>query len=498
MQSERRLHPVSIVFAFISQIRAFVVPAVLVLLGAQSRGGDWQPWMMLFIVPNAIVAMLRYLTYRYRYESHEMVILSGLLFRKERHIPYARIQNIDAVQNVLHRLLNVVEVRVETGGGQTPEATMSVLPVTAFREMRERVFADRHALDSANVTNASSPAPLLKLSIRELMLFGFIENRGAVVIAAAFGLGWELGLFERGFDDAIADRALGGGLIRDLVRGVFGDIRVAPERIALAVAAFAGLLLFIRLLSMGWALVRLYGFHVTLDGDDLRSEFGLLTRVVATVPLRRIQTVSIRETPLHRLFSRASIRADTAGGRGAEVGRADREWLAPLIDRAAAPGMVRRLLGEMNLADVTWQPVAPRAFRREIKGWLILALVVQFASAGVLGWSSLWLAPFLIVWAAICARQTVRHTAWAETSDAILFRAGWLWRRTSIVRYTKIQTVTLATSPFDRRTAMARVRVDTAGSSIGSRIDIPYLECLTAVALHGQLSQRAAAQQFRW
>ena len=73
--------------------------------------------------------------------SSELVIRSGLVFRSERHIPYARIQNIDAVQNVLHRLLNVVEVEVETGGGETSEATMSVLPMAAFHEMRERVFA---------------------------------------------------------------------------------------------------------------------------------------------------------------------------------------------------------------------------------------------------------------------------------------------------------------------------------------------------------------------
>ena len=103
MPSERRLHPFSIVFAFLAQLRAFVLPGILVLIGASTRGSDWQPWMMVLVVPTAIVATLRYLSFRYRYDPHEMVIRSGLVFRKERHIPYARIQNVDAVQNVLHR-----------------------------------------------------------------------------------------------------------------------------------------------------------------------------------------------------------------------------------------------------------------------------------------------------------------------------------------------------------------------------------------------------------
>jgi putative membrane protein len=144
MPSERRLHPLSVFFAFVAQVRALVVPGVLVLVGASSRGGDWQPWMMLFIIPSAIVAALRYVSFRYRYDANELVIRSGLIFRKERHIPYARIQNVDAVQRLLHRLLHVVEVRVQTGAGDEPEATMSVLPFAAFEEMRERVFAAQH------------------------------------------------------------------------------------------------------------------------------------------------------------------------------------------------------------------------------------------------------------------------------------------------------------------------------------------------------------------
>ena len=54
------------------------------------------------------------------------------MFRRVRHIPYSRIQNIDAVQNVLHRVLGVAEVNIETGGGDAAEAKMSVLPLAAF------------------------------------------------------------------------------------------------------------------------------------------------------------------------------------------------------------------------------------------------------------------------------------------------------------------------------------------------------------------------------
>ncbi len=163
MPSDHRLHPSSVLFALAGSLRAFLVPAVVLILTSgrsspqpSGPGGwgparwmnrwmpgdfeiaNWQFWILLFLIPSTIVALVRYFTFRLRYEGTELVIRSGILFRNERHVPYARIQNLDAVRNVVHRLLGVAVVRVETGGGQAPEATISVLHETVFEEMRRR------------------------------------------------------------------------------------------------------------------------------------------------------------------------------------------------------------------------------------------------------------------------------------------------------------------------------------------------------------------------
>ena len=62
---------------------------------------------------------------------------------------------------------------------------------------------------------------------------------------------------------------------------------------------------------MAWATLRLHGFRLTREGEDLRTEYGLLTRVAATIPLRRIQTLTLREGPLHRLVGKNLARAST-------------------------------------------------------------------------------------------------------------------------------------------------------------------------------------------
>jgi membrane protein YdbS with pleckstrin-like domain len=63
----------------------------------------------------------------------------------------------------------------------------------------------------------------------------------------------------------------------------------------------------------------------------------------------------------------------------------------------------------------------------------------------------------------------------------------------------KVQAVTRIESPFDRATAMARVRVDTAGAGERShRIDVPYLPREAAYELYGKLAAGAAGTAFRW
>ena len=56
MPSERRLHPVSILFGLGGQLRQFALPGLLVLVTAGSAGLDWQVWLLLLLVPYALVS----------------------------------------------------------------------------------------------------------------------------------------------------------------------------------------------------------------------------------------------------------------------------------------------------------------------------------------------------------------------------------------------------------------------------------------------------------
>jgi putative membrane protein len=505
-RAERRLHPSSLLFGIIANIRQFALPLIFLFLTAGSTGFGWQGWALIGAIPYAFVSLGRYIWFHYRLEADEIVVRRGLVFRNERHVPYRRIQNLDAVQNVLHRAFGVVELRLETGGGKEPEATLRVVSIEAAEEIRRRVFAQRGAAEpvaaaavEVAVTEPSRARTLLHLPPRELMVFGLIENRGAVVIAAALGFIWEAGLFDRFVAPWFGEDWSGGRLFRQAADAVAGQLVITAGRVLLVLAALVALLLFVRLFSVAWAFIRLYDFRLVREGEDLRSQFGLLTRVSATIPLRRVQTLTISEGLLYRLARRAAVRVATAGGQGEQATSTQREWLAPIIRRERVCSLAGEVIPGLNLDGLDWQPVDPRAFRRRVKVSLAVAAIVSLAVAAPLGRWALWFALLLGTLAVIHARQYVRHLGWAVTDDVVAFRSGWLWREVTVGSFTRIQAVSIHESPFDRRATMARVRVDTAGAKpMAHRIDVPYLTRSVAADLHGRLAMEAARTSFRW
>ena len=516
--SERRLHPSSIIFSLTGEIRALLVPGLLVLVTANAAGRGWDTWLVWLLVPYTAIAVGRYLTFRYRYDDEDLVIRSGFIFRNERHIPYSRIQNVDSVQNVFQRLLGVVVVRVHTGGTAEVEATLSVLPLEGLDEMRRRVLQSRRADTLAGsaesvpiaVGGAEAVAPaaivedarvLLHLSWRDILFAGIIHNYGAVIVAAGIGLLWELGLGERAMGAVFGGRTWGGGVIRDLVRAFFTGAPIPVARIGALLAALAVFFVLLRAVSILIGIVRLHGFRLTRSGEELRTEFGLFTRVSATIPLRRVQALSISEGPWHRWLGRVSIAVSTAGGgasTGGEAGQGQaREAIAPIVPTADAPALVAEVLPGVSIDTLPWRPVEARARRREfIQGAAgLLPLTIPFTWRP--GWWLLIVVVGLVAWAALLAWRQVPAMRWAMTDDVVAYRSGWIWRHITIVRFTRAQAVSMHESPFDRRAAMASVRVDTAGAT-DHPIAIPYLSRADADRLHATISSRIAETRFAW
>ncbi len=487
-EPEQSLHPLSWLFMTGAASKGLVGPWLLLLFA--SGGSYIEVFSVLFAVPALIGAFLKHAVFRYRLGAEEIVIRDGVLTRNERHIPYTRIQNIDLVQNPIHRLFGVALVRLETASGQRPEAVIRVLSLEAIERLRQRVQAQRGSRDKIREDEARV---LLHLPDTELVRLGLISNRGMLVLAAISGLLWQVGGWEQQMEE----------LSPELLRQ-FGET-TADFGFGLGLLAVLILLILLRLFSVAWYLFTLHDFQLRIKADDLRTVYGLLNRVSATIPIRRIQLISCHATLLHRLFHRVSVQLETAGsiggpGEGGEFDtRKEAPWLAPVLPEDRLPGLLREVLPEVDLRNLDWQPLAAGARKRLIRRGMILSLLGGAAFFPTFqGWA-LGLLPVFFAWTLLHATLFVRNTQYALADWGVAFRSGWWVRRLSLLGYAKSQSAWLAESPFDRRHGMASLRVDTAGAGkLNHRIDIPFLEAGVARAIRERIHAEASRRSFRW
>ncbi|NIM63565.1 MAG: PH domain-containing protein, partial [Acidobacteria bacterium] len=273
--------------------------------------------------------------------------------------------------------------------------------------------------------------------------------------------------------------------------------------IALGIALVLAAIVFMKLLSMIWALFRFHGFTLDRGKRNLRARYGLFTRYTAAIPTHRIQLLSVRTTPMFRWWKRSGVLAETAGGGAGNEDEQQREthrlWLAPIIDADAVDEFMQAILRDVDLSGARWNPLPPRAKRRIRNRGFFVASLVAIGTVYFIQWWAFAVLAVLFGWAMLHAALWWKHAAWAIAPTAMAFRSGWWTRRFSIVRFAKIQTVSVSRSPFDRRHKMARLAIDTAGAGkAGHRVDIPFLPHEVAVGLHERLAAEAAKLSFRW
>lgn len=473
-----RLHPSSVFFDVLSHLRAVIVPAIIAIYSVAS-GNTWGLVIGgLVVVPAVIVSVFKYFSLRFRIHDGELVVTQGILFRRIRTVPVGRIQNINLVQNPLHRLVRVAEVRVETASGTEPEAILRVLPMAHVHALRDAIF-ETQASTSAQQAGDSTVGPdtlragaaeseLLRIPTSWLCQAGLANNRGMLLIGLLAGAVYQFDLDDR--------------LDLDRITG-FVQAHVPDNLLPfIAIGAIIAMLLLLRLLSVAWYVLRFHNYRLARAGDDLRITCGLFTKVSASIPRRRVQFISIQQNLWMKWMGISSIRIETAGGSGKETeaaaGSVSSRWFIPVITDDKVAGIVNQLREglEWREDELDWRPLSPRAARRLTRIAIFQSVAIGLAGLGITRpWGMLLgLAVSVpLVWYALKISRAMKY---ARTDDGVVYRSGLFRRKISMTFFDRIQTLRVGQSPFDRRWRMARLSVDTAAAGPAEHtIQIPYL-----------------------
>lgn len=298
--------------------------AVVVVVGLPVALGGWLSWRAM----------------RYRLTPTELQVESGVLTKRSRRVPLARLQSVDVVRPLFARFLGLAELRMEVvGGGAGAEAPLSYLTEDDATDLRVRLLElssgragrDREAPpEPEKVLVVVPPGPLVWSTVL-----------GAPVQALA-GLVVVVGVV------AAVDVSLVGGVLLAALPMMFGVASFAVRRVLVE-----------------------YNFTAAEAPDGLRLKQGLLDKHSSTIPAGRVQTIRIREPLLWRRFDWVRVEVDVAGysaGGGSEQ-QLTTGALLPVAPKDLGRRLVARVLGG-PLPDADARPpraarlLAPLSYRR--------------------------------------------------------------------------------------------------------------------------------------
>ncbi|MCX8155700.1 MAG: PH domain-containing protein [Verrucomicrobiae bacterium] len=448
-------------------------------------------------------SLIRYFTFSYRITPYELITTQGLVGRLERKIPLARVQDVRIEQSLLQRLLGVVELQIETAGGQGAEANLSVLSSAEAEKLRLLILehAGRALPATAATTDASTSMPpaaeeiLCRLTLGDLVRAGLTSNYIASALVVLLVIWQQL-------DDLLPE-----SVYEQLGRFLEQSVNQAANPAAGfswtgALALALGLLTIGLIFSVAGSITLFYGFTLSRYGEDLRRSYGLFTRRISSLPRRRIQVLRIDEPWLRRCLGLATLRADTAGStpQEGEEGKSGHDVLVPVLKRSAIEPLLPAVLPALgDEPETPWQRVSPRAIRRgTLKGaWMVLLLTAAACLAWQ-SWMGLWLLGLLpfVYWLNV---QAYRHLGYRLGEYFFWSRQGWLSRKTWIVPVRNTQAIIVHQTPLDRWHGVASIRLDSAGqTSTGGGPHLHNVPATQALHLARTLARKASALRYRW
>jgi putative membrane protein len=472
----KRLSPLSVPYRVVergSQL-AFGVLILFVTGGSALTDSVLGPIAGVGLVGVFVLLLAGYETAYYRRFEYELTgdtldIRSGVVARREREIPLQRIQNVDISRNAIQRVIGIAAVNFETAGGSDTEAQLRFVDFEEAKRL-QREIARRKRGDAAG-TPEREVEELFALSVREL----------AVVGALSFDLRLPGVLFVLlSGSTPLVSSLVPGGLATRFV--LFGTA-----------ALLVGVVLFSWVAGAVVAVLNYYDFRLTRTDDELQYERGLVRRFDGSIPLEKVQTLTVRDTPLKRWFGYATLLIETAGYAPGQGGTRGSEAAVPLA-------RTERVLALANDIEPFGDPEfsrPPRRVRRRYAARYLIAIGVVTAVTwrldAVVAPSLPWFAPLALVpLVPVAAHLQWRHRGYWLGEDHFVTRNGVLRRETKVVPYDRVQTVIDTRSPFQRRWRLATVTADTAGSlSIvdldASAVDV---EGSTAAELRAELAER--------
>jgi putative membrane protein len=292
-------------------------PVLLVLfLRSGQKQNSYEYWLNSFIIvggaASLILSIVSYFRYYYHLEGDRLIIQKGVLNQTRIKLPFERIQNIHLEQKVLHRLLNVVSIRIDSAGSQGSEITIEALEREQAESIRSYVLAQKKDATPSQSTGErkeqtgfqSPSSEVLRLDLGDLIRVGVSQNHlrtAGIIVGTVFG-----------FVFTLAD-SLGDGIWKT----GYEEMQELNPGFGLYAILATGLIIIAFVITVLRTIARYYDLRFLEDREGFQLTAGLFNRRETALKKNKVQIIRWADNPIRRALKIfvLTIRQANAGGQ---------------------------------------------------------------------------------------------------------------------------------------------------------------------------------------
>jgi putative membrane protein len=423
----------------------------------------------------AAIAVLSWRRFTYELLPDEIIIEQGIASRKRRVIPFDRVQDVAIERPLLARLIGTARVRIETGGSASDEGKLDMVALAEAQRLRDTIRGRQERRPIGDqASEAAAEEVIVEMAVPRVMLFGLL-NFSLLFIVVAVGVGQYLD------DIGLVD------MESWLDQSWIEDERTAEAAGAIGLQGLAIIALLMVLLGfvtgVARTLARDFGFRLTASESGLRRRRGLFTLSEVLIPARRTQAARLDRRWLSGWLGYSSLSFQTLGADPKEGG----------VQVAAPFARAEEIDRVLARADFSRPPEHPP--HRTPRRALLRRCGPLIAAAPLLALLGLVRAELAAVAIVPLALALYVALSWSKArygvmDDSLVVRSGLIRRRTWVIPYDKLQTLTVTRGPLQRALGLATLAIDTAGAPAFGAPEIPDLFVRDAEALARALLDR--------
>jgi len=448
-------------------------------------GSNKKNYLIIALITAAVVGMIYSIINFFRYFFHikndELIIEQGIFKRAKTNVPFDRIQTINFEQNLIHRIFNVVKLKVDTAGSVESELEFQAIDLKSAEKLRSLLLSkkkDRRALhddESEEIDLKQSHQTIMTMSVPELLRAGMVENhlRSAGFVMA--GLYW---IWQSASDVGM----------EDVVEGRVSGIRDDTQVIGFFIVAFIVISFLISLVRM---VIKNYDLKFFRSDKGFKINAGLFTKRDVSALDHKIQVMSWSDNPLKKAIGIKDLILKQASSKVLSVNKSIK---IPGCNLMHIARVTESLYGKKALSGIEFKKIHPAYFYRLAMYALFIGL--PLASLGYYyGNYKFFFTIVLLLGIFLLTRfLSMKKKRYGYNNDMLVIHGGAYGDKTTILPVYKVQALSYHASPYQRRKGLQSITLHTASGKVG----IPFIPTADAKLIVDELLFKVETDKRKW